>query len=244
MRLHYGMWLPKRRWHACLCGGEHSRHKTAPCQTLRTENWWSQLLVRFRSLFDDKNSRNHLIEVQSLRDVLFLDKRRFLPAMLHTDIRSGDVHQNPDIQVSRYLDIQISRYPDIHISRYPDIQISRYQISRCPDVRISSYQVSDSTYQVSDIRKICGNPQEYVFPKVKIKFGRTICCDYQLFGLLFKCCLHEIPCRLGRASEPIWRRLMCSPGPNTCKATPPILFWGNILLCVSAASHPSLPEAG
>ena len=75
-------------------------------------------------------------------------KKRPLPGMHHTEVRSGDGHQNSNIQ----------------ISRYPDIQISR-----CPDVRISRYQVSDTRYQVSGIRKISENHQKSVFPKSQEK---------------------------------------------------------------------------
>ena len=114
--------------YAFLCGGEPFCHQTGPYQTLRAETWWSQLLVRFRVFFDFEKSRNHLNEIQKFRDVLFLEKRP-LPGMHHTEVRSGDGHQNPNIQISRYPDVQMSGYPDI-----------RYQI---PDIR----------YQVSGIRK-------------------------------------------------------------------------------------------
>ena len=110
-------------WHAFLCGGEPFCHQTGPYQTLRAETWWSQLLVRFRVFFDSPKSRNHLNEVQNFRDVSFPDKRRPLPGMHHTEVRSGDGHQNPNIQISRYPDIQMSRCPDIQISGI------RYQIS-------------------------------------------------------------------------------------------------------------------
>ncbi len=121
--------------YAFLCGGEPFCHQTGPYQTLRAETWWSQLLVRFCVFFDFKKSWNHQNEGQNFRDVLFLEKKRPLPGMHHTEVRSGDGHQNPNIQISRYPDIQMSRYPDIQISRCPDVQVSRYpdvQISRCP----------------------------------------------------------------------------------------------------------------
>ena len=81
-------------------------------------------------------------------------KKRPLPGMHHTEVRSGDGHQNPNIQ----------------ISRYPDIQISR-----CPDVRISRCQVSDTRYQVSGIRyqkKWVEINQNRFFQKVEKKFQR------------------------------------------------------------------------
>ena len=86
-------------------------------------NFWSDSLC-----FYLKESKNHPKEVRKFRNMLFLEKRP-LPGMHHTEVRSGDGHQNPNIQ----------------ISRYPDIQMSR-----CPDVRISRYQVSDTRYQVSE----------------------------------------------------------------------------------------------
>ena len=116
--------------HAFLCVGEPFCHQTGPYQTLRAENWWSQLLVRFLIFF---LSRNHLNDVQQFRDVLFLWKKG--PCQECTTQKSG---------VGMVTRIQISRYPDI-------------QISRCPDVRISRYQVSDTRYQVSGIRKISEN---------------------------------------------------------------------------------------
>ena len=124
--------------HAFLCGGEPFCHQTDPYQTLRAETWWSQLLVRFRVFF----SQNP--EITKMRSKIsgtcYSCKKKALPGMHHTEVRSGDGHQNPNIQISRHADIQISRYPDI-------------QMSRCPDVRISRYQVSDTRYQVSGIRK-------------------------------------------------------------------------------------------
>ena len=112
--------------YAFLCGGGPFCHQTGPYQTLRAETWWSQLLVRFRVFFDFTKSRNHLHEVQKIRDVLFLEKKA--PAR-------NPPHRSPERGWS----------PE---SKYPDIQISR-----CPDVRISRYQVSDTRYQVSGIRR-------------------------------------------------------------------------------------------
>ena len=65
--------------------------------------------------------------------------------MHHTKVRSGDGHQNPNIQISRYPDVQMSGYLDI-----------RYHI---PDMR----------YQVSGIRKISENHPKLVFPKSQEK---------------------------------------------------------------------------
>ena len=70
-------------------------------------------------------------------------KKRPLPGMHHTEVRSGDGHQSPNIK----------------ISIYPDIQMSR-----CPDIQISGIR-SDIRYQVSE--KIIGNQQKLVFPKSK-----------------------------------------------------------------------------
>ena len=50
-------------------------------------------------------------------------KKRPLPGMHHTEVRIGDGHQNPNIQISRYPDVQMSGYPDIRY-QIPDI---RYQ---------------------------------------------------------------------------------------------------------------------
>ena len=69
---------------------------------------------------DFKKSRNHLNEVQKIRDVLFLEKKG--PCQECTTQKSG---------VGMVTRIQISRYPDIQISGI------RYQI---PDIR---YQVSE-----------------------------------------------------------------------------------------------------
>ncbi len=118
--------------YAFLCGGEPFCHQTGPYQTLRAETWWSQLLVRFCVFFDFKKSWNHQNEGQNFRDVLFLEKKRPLPGMHHTEVRSGDGHQNPNIQISRYPDVQMSGYPDI-----------RYQI---PDIR---YQVSEKWVKIT-----------------------------------------------------------------------------------------------
>ena len=131
--------------HAFLCGGEPFCYQTGPYQTLRAETWWSQLLVRFRVFFDFKKSRNHLNEFQNQGRVI-PGKKRPLPGMHHTEVRSGDGHQNPNIQISRHPDVRISRYPDI-----------RYQI---PDIR----------YQVSEKRR--GNRPILIFLKVKNKFQR------------------------------------------------------------------------
>ena len=47
-----------------------------PYQTLRAENWWTQLLVRFRIFFEFTKSGNHLNGVQNSRDVLFWRKKK------------------------------------------------------------------------------------------------------------------------------------------------------------------------
>ena len=77
--------------------------------------------------------------------------------MHHTEVRSGDGHQNPNIQISRYPDIQISRYPDIQMSRCPDIQISGIR-----------YQISGIRYQKKYVKI---TPSRF-FRKVKNKFQR------------------------------------------------------------------------
>ena len=130
--------------YAFLCGGEPFCHQTGPCQTLRAETCWSQLLVRFGVIFYFNKSRNHVNEVQTNQGRVISGKKRPLPGMHHTEVRSGDGHQ-----ISRYPDIQISRYPDVQMSGYPDI---RYQIL-VPDIR----------YQVSE--KMNGNHKELGFPK-------------------------------------------------------------------------------
>ena len=130
-------------------------------------------------------------------------KKRPLPGMHHTEVRSGDSDQNPNIQ----------------ISRYPD-----GQMSRCPDVRISRYQVSDTRYQVSGITKMSENHKKSFFPKSprKVPTNRANWSydpidpsgDLVFYDCSFSECfgknsfLDEIPCRLGRASEPIWQRLI------------------------------------
>jgi len=45
--------------------------------------------------------------------------------MHHTEVRNGDGHQSPNIQISRYPDIQISGYPDVQISSMHKPEIRR-----------------------------------------------------------------------------------------------------------------------
>ena len=47
-------------------------HQMGPYQTLRAENWSTQLLVRFRVFFEFKKSRNHLNGTNNFRDVFCL----------------------------------------------------------------------------------------------------------------------------------------------------------------------------
>jgi len=46
-----------------------------PYQTLRAENWCTQLLVRFRVFFEFNKSGNHQNGVSNSRDVLFWEKK-------------------------------------------------------------------------------------------------------------------------------------------------------------------------
>ena len=101
---------------------------------------------------DFKKYRNHINEVQKIRDVLFLQKKG--PCQECTTQKFG-VGIVTRIQISRYPDIQISRYPDIQISRCPDVQMSGY-----PDIR---YQIPDIRYQVSEKKKL--KSQKIGFPQ-------------------------------------------------------------------------------
>ena len=69
-----------------LCGAEPLRHQTGPHQTVRAENWWNQLLVRFR-VFAFQEIQNHLDAIQNIREVL---RQGPLPGMHYTEVRSGD----------------------------------------------------------------------------------------------------------------------------------------------------------
>ncbi len=119
-------------------------------------------------------------------------KKRPLPGMHHTEVRSGDGHQNPNIQISRYPDVQMSGYPDI-----------RYQI---PDIR---YQKNKWTYVFPKSQeKVPTNRANWSYDPIDPSG------DLVFYYCFFLGCfgensfLDEIPCRLGRASEPIWQRLI------------------------------------
>ena len=76
------IWVPPRsrsemRWYLIL--GTWYRepfcHQMGQYQTLRGENWCTQLLVRFHVVFEFKQSENHLNGVQNSRNVLFWEKK-------------------------------------------------------------------------------------------------------------------------------------------------------------------------
>ena len=85
-------------------------HQMGPCQTLRAENWWTQLLVRFRVFFYFRKSRNHLNDVQNSRNVVFLKKKP--PA--------GQNRDNEDWRTEFvFTRIPKSQIPNLRISKVP-----------------------------------------------------------------------------------------------------------------------------
>ena len=139
---------------------------------------------------------------------------RVIPGKKKTPARNAP-HRSPEwgwSPESKYPDIQISRYPDIQMSRCRDIQISgiRYQIS---GIR---YQKNESkSPKISFSKKSRKSSNRANWSYEPIDPSGDLVFYYCVFLVCFgkKCFWDKIPCRLGRASEPIRQRLICCGGP-------------------------------